>query len=185
MSRHVQPDLFGESRPELPGVEKPPVVYRADPDKVRAELLGVLAELRAAQSFPWYTRRTVRWRTVLPQMTNWPPDEEAAQLRFEFETDRDVGRDYCHQERCEDRLIQSDAEPGDQRYFGDLARRQPVHPELRRARSGTTVTPFRRLRPSADSAKRPSPTRAGTLPSTVCHRDPKKARTSASTVKLH
>ena len=60
-------------------------VYRADPDEVRAELLRVLAQARAAQRFPWDARRTLYWRTVFPQMTNWLPDEEAAQLRFEFE----------------------------------------------------------------------------------------------------
>jgi hypothetical protein len=27
------------------------------------------------------------WRTVFPQMTNWLPDAEAAQLRLEFETE--------------------------------------------------------------------------------------------------
>jgi hypothetical protein len=87
MTRHTQLDLFGETQSELPGVEPTPVVYRADPDKVRAELLGVLAKARAAQTFPWDARRTLYWRTVFPQMTNWLPDDEAAQLRFEFETE--------------------------------------------------------------------------------------------------
>lgn len=27
------------------------------------------------------------WQTVFPQMTNWLPDNEAAQLRLEFETE--------------------------------------------------------------------------------------------------
>ena len=84
MSRDDQLDLFGESQPELPGVEQSAAVYRADPDEVRAELLRVLAQARAARSLPWDARRTLYWRTVFPQMTNWLPDEEAAQLRFEF-----------------------------------------------------------------------------------------------------
>jgi hypothetical protein len=87
MTRHGQLDLFGESQPELPGVERTAAVYRADPNEVRAELLRVLAKVRAAQSFPWDARRTLYWRTVFPQMTNWLPDEEAAQLRFAFETE--------------------------------------------------------------------------------------------------
>jgi hypothetical protein len=82
-----QLSLFGEDQPELPGVESGPAVYRADPDEVRAELLTVLAKVRAAQSLPWDARRTLYWRTVFPQMTNWLPDGEAAQLRFEFETE--------------------------------------------------------------------------------------------------
>lgn len=86
MTSPSQLDLFGESQPELSGVEGA-TVYRADPDKVRAELLRVLTQVRAAQSFPWDSRRTLYWRTVFPQMTNWLPDDEAAQLRFEFETE--------------------------------------------------------------------------------------------------
>jgi hypothetical protein len=82
-----QMNLFGEDQPELPGAEQNGAIYRADPDEVRAELLGVLAQARAAQSFPWDARRALYWRTVFPQMTNWLPDEEAAQLRFEFEVE--------------------------------------------------------------------------------------------------
>ncbi|HEY5203020.1 MAG TPA: hypothetical protein VIJ63_00265 [Roseiarcus sp.] len=82
-----QLNLFGESQPELPGVESSAAVYRADPDEVRVELLQVLAQARAAGSFPWDARRTLYWRTVFPQMTNWLPDEEGAQLRFAFETE--------------------------------------------------------------------------------------------------
>jgi hypothetical protein len=67
--------------------ERTAEVYRADPDEVRTELLSVLAQARSAQSFPWDTRRTLHWRTVFPQMTNWLPEQEAAELRFEFETE--------------------------------------------------------------------------------------------------
>ena len=82
-----QLDLFGESQPELPDVVSLTAVYRADPDEVRAELLRALAQVRAAQSLSWGARRTLYWRTVFPQMTNWLPDAESAQLRFEFETE--------------------------------------------------------------------------------------------------
>jgi hypothetical protein len=86
MTHQGQLNLFGESQPDLPGMEGT-AIYRADPDEVRAELLRVLAKARAAQSFPWDARRALYWRTVFPQMTNWLPDEEGAQLRFEFETE--------------------------------------------------------------------------------------------------
>jgi hypothetical protein len=82
-----QLSLFGKDQSELPGVEQNSAIYRADPDEVRAELLTVLAQARAAQSLPWDARRALYWRTVFPQMTNWLPDEEAAQLRFAFETE--------------------------------------------------------------------------------------------------
>jgi hypothetical protein len=78
-------DVFGEGQPELRRLEDSPGVYRADPEGVRAELRAVLAKVRAAQSFPWDARRTLYWRTVFPQMTNWLPEDEAKQLRFEFE----------------------------------------------------------------------------------------------------
>jgi hypothetical protein len=86
MTHQGQLSLFGESQPDLPGMEGT-AVYRADPDEVRAELLRVLAQARAAQSFPWDSRRTLYWRTVFPQMTNWLPDDEGKQLRFAFETE--------------------------------------------------------------------------------------------------
>ncbi len=82
-----QMDLFGESQPELPAAEPAAAAYRADPDEVRAELLRVLAKARAAESFPWDSRRMLYWRTVFPQMANWLPDGEAAQLRFAFEAE--------------------------------------------------------------------------------------------------
>ena len=79
-----QLDFFGAIEPELPGFD---ATWRPDPDKVRDELLAVLATARGAERMPWDARRTLYWRTVFPQMTNWLPGEEAAQLRFEFETE--------------------------------------------------------------------------------------------------
>jgi hypothetical protein len=73
-----QPDLFGDSRP-LP--------YRPDPDKVRARLYKILAEARGAQQLPWEATRVSLYRTIFPQMTLWLPEDEGAQLRFEFETE--------------------------------------------------------------------------------------------------
>ena len=83
-----QPDLFApEPEPDLFGEERLPVQFRADPDKVRAKLHRVLAEAKAASVMPW-SRDDLRFhQTVFPQMCNWLPDEEAAQLRFEFDTE--------------------------------------------------------------------------------------------------
>ncbi len=80
-----QLDLFGAIEPELPGFDA--ASWRPDPDAVRAELLAVLAKARAAQTSPWNARRTLYWRTVFPQMTNWLPEDEAQQLRFDFEAE--------------------------------------------------------------------------------------------------
>ena len=82
-----QGDLFGHDERRELFDDQPTPVYRADPDEVRAELYEILAEARVAQKMPWDARRTVLYRTIFPQMTNWLPEEEAAQLRFEFETE--------------------------------------------------------------------------------------------------
>jgi hypothetical protein len=87
MARSRQPDLFvTESQSDLFGAEAAPV-YRPDPDKVRARLQKILAEARAAQTFPWEPTRVSLYRTIFQQMTLWLPEDEAAQMRFEFETE--------------------------------------------------------------------------------------------------
>src|SRR5580692_7407174 len=79
LCRHAeQPDLFD--------VEPSPT-YRPDLDKVRRRLEKILAEARAAQKLPWEPTTVSLYRTIFPQMTNWLPEEEGAQLRFEFETE--------------------------------------------------------------------------------------------------
>lgn len=81
----AEPDFFDEeTQPDLFGAEPVPV-YRPDPDKVRARLHKILAEARAAQTLPWGPGRASLYRTIFPQMTNWLPEEEGAQLRFAFE----------------------------------------------------------------------------------------------------
>jgi hypothetical protein len=87
MARSRQPDLFiTESQSDLFGAEATPA-YRPDPGKLRARLHKILAEARAAQTSPWETTRASLYRTIFPQMTFWLPEDEAAQLRFEFETE--------------------------------------------------------------------------------------------------
>jgi len=73
-----QDDLFGA---------EPAPAYRPDPDKVRRRLEKILAEARAAQKMPWEPTTVSLYRTIFPQMTNWLPDDEGAQWRFDFETE--------------------------------------------------------------------------------------------------
>ena len=88
MSRIRQPDLFAtESQSDMFGEDSPTPVYRPDPDKVRSRLHKILAEARAAEKLPWDRDKLLVYRTIFPQMTNWLPEEEGAQLRFEFETE--------------------------------------------------------------------------------------------------
>ena len=83
-----QPDLFlHDEQADLFDEDSPTPVFRADPDEVREELHKILAEVRAAQTMPWNAKDVLLYRTIFPQMTNWLPAEEAAQLRFEFEAE--------------------------------------------------------------------------------------------------
>jgi hypothetical protein len=87
MARSTQQDLFAtEAQADLFGAA-PASAYRPDTDKVRARLHRILAEARAAQKLPWEPTRVSLYRTIFPQMTVWLPDDEGAQLRFEFETE--------------------------------------------------------------------------------------------------
>jgi hypothetical protein len=81
-----QPDLFlAEPQPGLLE-DRPEKKYVADPDKIRRELHALLAEMCRAQSMPWDERTLRLHQIVFPQMGNWLPEDEAAQLRLEFET---------------------------------------------------------------------------------------------------
>ena len=51
---------------------------------VRAEVNKVLDTARIAREMPWTAKEVAFWKTVFPQMTNWLPEEEAAQLRSAF-----------------------------------------------------------------------------------------------------
>jgi hypothetical protein len=86
MARTGELDFFETEAPDLFG-SQPAQPYRPDPDKVRARLNRILGEARAAQSFPWETTRVSLYRTIFPQMTLLLPEEEGAQLRFEFEAE--------------------------------------------------------------------------------------------------
>ena len=86
-STREQGDLFGDDEPELFDENAAPRAYAPDPNDVRTELHRILAEARAARTLPWEPRRVTYYRKVFPQMTNWLPEEEAAQLRFAFDTE--------------------------------------------------------------------------------------------------
>jgi hypothetical protein len=119
MARNDQPDLFATgAQADLFGEDAAAPEYRPNPDQVRARLHKILAEARAAQTFPWAAicphhhqrrpllgcqmlvvgshrntlpERCCTWLlsrpTNFPQMTLWLPEDEGAQLRFEFETE--------------------------------------------------------------------------------------------------
>ena len=87
MATTRQGDLFGNEQADASGDDFETPEYHADPDKVREELNRILAEARAARAMPWDAKRAALYQTIFPQMTNWLPEDEGAQLRFEFEAE--------------------------------------------------------------------------------------------------
>jgi hypothetical protein len=85
MAQSPQQDLFGaEAQAELFDSDAAPPAYRPNPDEVRVRLHRILTEARAAEKLPWDADRLLVYRTIFPQMAGWLPEEEAAQLKFEF-----------------------------------------------------------------------------------------------------
>jgi hypothetical protein len=88
MVRSPQKDLFDDDvQPELFQPDAAPPVYRPDPDEVRLRLHRILAEARAAEKLPWDDDKLLVYRAIFPQMAGWLPEEEGAQLQFEFDTE--------------------------------------------------------------------------------------------------
>ena len=79
ISRSNQTDLFG-TQSDLFG-PPPPKSYAPSLATVRAEANKVLEKARIAKEMPWTQKEFAFWKTVFPPMTNWLPEEEAAQLR--------------------------------------------------------------------------------------------------------
>ncbi len=80
-----QGDLFGDDQPELFDENAPTPVYTPDPERVRRRLHKILTEARAAGRMPWDSATLSLYRTIFPQMSFALPEDEGAQLRFEFE----------------------------------------------------------------------------------------------------
>jgi hypothetical protein len=80
-----QLDLFGADQPELFDESAAPIVWRADPDRIRGRLSEVLAEARAAGRMPWNAEQLRNRAAMFRQMGRFLPEEEAAQLTFAFE----------------------------------------------------------------------------------------------------
>ncbi len=84
----IQGDLFRDLEPAAPADDQPrPWVYKPNLEKIRAELRGVIAKARASATEPWDANEFGYWRTVLPQMSRWLPEEERTELIREFEAE--------------------------------------------------------------------------------------------------
>jgi hypothetical protein len=80
MSR-AQLEMFG-TQEEL--LDAAPPVYRADTERVRARLAGMLDEVRNAGEHGLEQSRRRFFETVVPQMTRWLPKDEAEQFQSTF-----------------------------------------------------------------------------------------------------
>lgn len=67
------------------GDKAPSTSYEPDRDEIRQDLNAILGAARGVTvDAPW-DERTFRYnKVVFPQMARWLPDDEAAQLCFEF-----------------------------------------------------------------------------------------------------
>lgn len=77
----AQGSLFGEGEDRL---QAPQRSMLPDPAAIRLKLQNLLREARDARTMPWSARDARMWQTVFPNMANWLPDDEAAQLRLAF-----------------------------------------------------------------------------------------------------
>lgn len=97
-----QPDMFGRSpaQPELfepsatierkpihserYGIIEPPPPGGHTPETIRAKMVKLIAEARAASRTPWPRRQTRSHMVMFPYMAEWLPKEEGEQLLLEF-----------------------------------------------------------------------------------------------------
>lgn len=89
MAKSAQPDLFeDDAQPKWCDPDAAPIpAYRPDLDDVRMRLHRILAEARAAKKIPWDRDKLLVYRAIFPHMAGWLPEEEGAQLRFEFDSE--------------------------------------------------------------------------------------------------
>jgi len=67
------------------GEKAPPTTYEPDRDEIREDLSAILSSARGVTVEALWDDRTYRYnKIVFPQMARWLPDDEAAQLCFEF-----------------------------------------------------------------------------------------------------
>jgi hypothetical protein len=86
----MQSDLFGKVPPQgelFAGESRAKRDFAVNAETVRAKMLAMLAQARAADSMPWPAHRARVFETIFPQMANWLPQEEGDQLLLAFETE--------------------------------------------------------------------------------------------------
>jgi hypothetical protein len=86
MAHDNQPEALRSGQLELFGGAPVPA-SRSTPEEMREFLHNLLTEARSAKMMPWPPLTAQLYRGLFPQLSFWLPEEESAQLRFEFETE--------------------------------------------------------------------------------------------------
>jgi hypothetical protein len=84
MTIDAQGSLFGEGRMSPPNRSSEP-----DSEAIRNRLNRLLETLRAAHAMPLSERDARMWKTVVPNMTKWLPDDEGEAIRAAFAREMD------------------------------------------------------------------------------------------------
>ena len=87
---YSQPNLFGDSQPDLFGEVKPAVrAYVPNPQHVRNRFIDFMAQMTAAEKWPWNEDRVEFFRTsVWPYLYERRPDAaEAAEWKRKLEAE--------------------------------------------------------------------------------------------------
>ncbi len=66
------------------GIIEPPPPGGHTPETIRAKMLKLIAEARAAAATPWPLRQTRSHMVMFPYMAEWLPNEEGKQLLMQF-----------------------------------------------------------------------------------------------------
>lgn len=82
----AQGSLFGEGEDRM---QAPAASTRPDPNHLRTRLDKLIAKARNADTLPWSERELRMWRTILPNMVSWLPDEEGQRYLTEFNREID------------------------------------------------------------------------------------------------
>ena len=77
----AQGSLFGEGEDRMAALQPSD---EPDPAVIRKRLHALIATARAAQTMPWDEHDARVWQLIFPNMASWLPEDEAAQLQFEF-----------------------------------------------------------------------------------------------------
>jgi hypothetical protein len=83
----AQGNLFGDGANRM---APPQRTTTPDPETIRLRLSKLVETVRAAEAMPWSERDARMWQIVLPNMTKWLPQKEAASFREAF--DREMQR---------------------------------------------------------------------------------------------